>query len=58
MIKPVVQSVVRPAVNPVQGGGGVSWSSYWTTRYISGLTIVVDSDTQFTLNWTNNGTQD
>lgn len=39
-------------------GTGKSWSSYWTTRTISGLAITVDSDTQLTLNWTNNGTQD
>ena len=35
--------------------GGISTSRYWATRTITGLTITVDSDTQFTLNWTNNG---
>lgn len=37
--------------------GGVS-SSYWLTRYPSGLTLTVDSDTQITINWTNNGLVD
>jgi len=40
------------------GGGGNNWSSYWATRTISGLAITVDSDTQFTLNWTNDGVAD
>ncbi len=42
----------------VSSAGGISWSSYWATRTISSLLITVDSDTQFTLNWTNNGVTD
>lgn len=40
------------------GGGGIDWSSYWATRFPSGLTAVVASDTQINLSWTNNGTAD
>ena len=48
--------IIRNTIfNLPEGGGQGSWSSYWMTRYITGLTITVDSDTQFTLNWTNNG---
>jgi len=34
------------------------WSSYWTSRYPSDLEVIVDSDTQITLNWVNNGVAD
>jgi hypothetical protein len=40
------------------GSGGFNWTAYWATRYPSGLALTVDSDTQITLNWTNNGTVD
>jgi len=43
---------------PFKRGGGISWSSYWLTRFPSVLTLTVNSDTQVTLNWTNNGTTD
>lgn len=36
----------------------VNWESYWATRFPSSLTLTVDSDTQITLNWTNNGDAD
>jgi hypothetical protein len=35
-----------------------SWSSYFASRYPSNLVITIDSDTQFTVTHTNNGTQD
>ena len=35
-----------------------SWAAYWATRYASAGKIIVNSDTQLTLYWTNNGTQD
>ena len=34
---------------------GFDWSVYWATRYPSALLLTVDSTTQITLNWTNNG---
>lgn len=37
---------------------GINWSRWWATRYPSALTLTVDSDTQITLNWTNNGATD
>lgn len=40
------------------GGTQFNWDAYWATRYPSGLTLTVDSDTQITLSWTNNGTVD
>lgn len=49
---------VKPRRRKKRKGGGFSWSTYWATRTISGLTITVDSDTQFTLNWTNDGVAD
>lgn len=36
--------------------GGINWSSYWATRYISGLSVVSDSDTQQTITATIVGT--
>lgn len=39
-------------------GGAFNWTGYWATRYPSGLVITVDSTTQITLNWTNNGVAD
>lgn len=42
----------------IADAGGIPWSSYWATRTVTGLTITVDSDTQFTLNWVNNGGAD
>jgi len=39
-------------------GGGTDWVAYWATRIPSLLTLIVDSDTQITLNWTNNGAED
>ncbi len=38
--------------------GGVNWTVYWATRTVTGVTIVVNSGTQFTVSWTNNGTTD
>ena len=35
-----------------------SGGSSWTTRFPSGLTVTIDTDSQVTLNWTNNGTAD
>lgn len=35
-----------------------NWSAYWASRYPSDLVSTVDSDTQITLNWTNNGDTD
>lgn len=37
-------------------GSSGGWTAYWSTRYPSALTLTVDSDTQITLSWTNNGT--
>lgn len=39
-------------------GSTGSWTSYWATRFPSALILTIDSATQITLNWTNNGTQD
>ena len=33
-------------------------NDYWSTRYPSDLTLTVDSNTEITLDWTNNGTAD
>jgi len=38
--------------------GSFSWDAYWASRYPLGLTLTVNSDTQITLDWTNNGTVD
>jgi hypothetical protein len=38
--------------------GSQSWESYWSTRNPSGLFLIVDSTTQITLYWYNNGTID
>ena len=35
-----------------------NWQAYWTTRFPDTLTITIDSDTQITLNWVNNGVAD
>lgn len=43
---------------PFGGGTTIDWTEYWSTRYPSNLAITVVNDTQVTLNWTNNGTQD
>ena len=52
--------IISPtAISPHRiGKSGINWSSYWATRTISSLAITVDSDTQFTLNWTNDGVAD
>lgn len=36
----------------------IDLNSYWATRYISDLTLMIDSDIQVTLNWINNGIAD
>jgi len=36
----------------------VGFSDYWSTRYPSDLVLTVDSDTQITLDWVNNGVKD
>ena len=38
--------------------GAFNWEAYWASRYPSALTLTVDSDTQITLDWTNNGDTD
>jgi peptidoglycan/xylan/chitin deacetylase (PgdA/CDA1 family) len=38
--------------------GGVSWSSYWTTRTPSDLALTVVSDVSITADWTANGVED
>ena len=35
-----------------------SWGAYWASRYSSGLVLTVNSNTQITLDWTNNGDTD
>ena len=35
-----------------------NWSAYWASRYPSGLIVIVFSDTQIDLIWTNNGDED
>lgn len=35
-----------------------NWEAYWASHYPSALTLTVDSDTQITLDWTNNGDAD
>jgi len=35
-----------------------NWEAYWASRYPSGLVLTVNSDTQITLDWTNNGDTD
>ncbi|NMD01491.1 MAG: polysaccharide deacetylase family protein [Bacteroidales bacterium] len=34
------------------------WTAYWATRYPSNLSLVINSDTQITPSWINNGDQD
>jgi hypothetical protein len=59
MIRSVVRSVGKSVANAITGAGGsFSWSAWWASRYPSGLTLTVDSDTQITLTWTNNGDVD
>jgi len=41
---------------PFRTGGGVNW--YWLTRYPSLLILTINTDTQATLDWTNNGVAD
>lgn len=46
-------------ISPVFGnGGGIDWVSYFSTRAPTDLLVTIDSDTQVTLNWVNNGTAD
>lgn len=39
-------------------GGGNKWSSYWSTRTVTGLTATTVSNTGIDLAWTNNGDTD
>jgi len=38
--------------------GGVNWVAYWATRFPSLLILTINTDTQVTLDWTNNGVAD
>jgi len=38
--------------------GGISWSSYWTTRIPTALVLTVLSDTSIKLDWTNGADED
>ena len=58
MIRSLVSDVGKSVGKAITGIGGFSWAAYWATRTLSDLILTVDSDTQITLDWTNNGTQD
>lgn len=55
IIKPILRKVVQPLVVPVTGlpisgeDSEESWSTYWTTHFISALTVVTTSDTAQTV---------
>lgn len=57
IVRDIVRPVVRPCVNPVTDRY-FSWSQYWASRYPSGLSLTVISDTRIDLSWTNNGDTD
>jgi hypothetical protein len=52
------EGVVRSVVRDIGIGIGRRRKSYWKTRYPSGLTAIVYSDTKAKLNWLNNGVAD
>lgn len=56
MIKSVVKNITRPIVKSAIKSEGISWSSYWKTRYISALTVVTTSSTEQTVTTTIEGT--
>lgn len=53
--KGVKGSVSQKGVTGSVVESGFDWAVYWASRYPSALLLTVDSSTQITLNWTNNG---
>ena len=54
LVRDIVRPVVRNMVYPVDS----KYSSWSSSRFTSAAKIVVDSDSQLTLSWVNNGEQD